>query len=113
MPHGATVESTMREGGWTRRGEVEYEIALESWQDACKPVGAAMLAALSPILHAWSNDLTSPERASAYDEAKRESLCAAIDTWAEASGPEWFTRSSPSSYGKSLEMVQPPPRFRT
>ena len=97
MPHGATVEAMMREGSWTRTGELEYEIALDSWQDAREPVGAAMLAAFSPVLHVWSNDLTSAERARAYDEVKRESLCAAIDTWAEASGPEWFTETSRSS----------------
>lgn len=113
MPHGATVESTMHEGGWARTGEVEYEIELASWQGAREPVEAAMLAAFSPILHAWSNDLTSPERASAYDEAKRESLCAAIDTWAEVSRPEWFTETSSSSYGNSRDALQPPSRFRT
>jgi hypothetical protein len=46
---------------------------------------------MSPLLQAWSNDLTSPERASAYDEVKRARLGSAIDTWAETSGPEWFT----------------------
>jgi D-amino peptidase len=94
-PHGATVEATMREGGWARTGEVEYEIALDSWQDAREPVGTAMLAAFAPVLQDWSNDLTSPELADAYDPAKRESLGAAIDTWAEASGPEWFTEAAP------------------
>jgi hypothetical protein len=91
MPHGAAVEATMREGGWARTGTVEYEIALDSWQDAREPVATAMLAAFSPVLEAWSNDLTSPERASAYDQVKRERLGAAIDVWAAASGPEWFT----------------------
>jgi D-aminopeptidase len=90
MPHGAAVEATMREGGFTRTGEVEYEIALDSWEDARKPVGTAMLAAFAPILEDWSNGLTSLERASAYDQVKRERLGAAIDAWAEASGPEWF-----------------------
>lgn len=97
MPHGATVETTMGEGGWARTGELEYGIALDSWEDAREPIGVAMLAAFAPILDAWSNDLTSPERASVYDEAKRESLCAAVDVWAESSGPEWFTAASPSS----------------
>jgi hypothetical protein len=96
MPHGADVEATMREGGWTRTGEVEYHIALDSWRDAREPVGAAMLAAFSPVLRAWSSDLTSPERARAYDEVKRARLGSAIDTWAETSGPEWFTETAPS-----------------
>jgi D-aminopeptidase len=93
MPHGAAVEATMREGGFTRTGEVEYEIALDSWREARDPVATAMLAAFAPVLQAWSNELTSPERASAYDQGKRESLTAAIDTWAEAAGPEWFTET--------------------
>ena len=93
MPHGAAVEATMREGGWARTGTVEYEIALDSWQDAREPVGAAMLAAFSPVIEAWSNDLMSPERASAYDQVKRALLGAAIDVWAAASGPEWFTET--------------------
>ena len=91
MPHGGAVEATMREAGFARTGEVEYEIALDSWQDARDPVGAAMLAAFAPVLDAWSNDLTSPERASTYDQAKREELGAAIDAWADSSGPEWFS----------------------
>ena len=90
MPHGAAVEATMREGGFARTGEVEYEIALDSWRDAREPVATAMLAALAPVLDAWSNDLTSPERADAYDAVKRESLAVAIDAWAAATGPEWF-----------------------
>ena len=90
MPNGAEVEATMLEGGFVRTGDVEYEIELDSWQDAREPVGAAMLAAMAPILDAWSTDLTSPERASAYDRAKREVLATAIDVWADTSGPEWF-----------------------
>jgi len=91
MPNGADVEAAMREGGFARTGEVEYEIELESWEDAREPVGAAMLAAMAPLLGAWSTDLTSSERASAYDRAKREELGAAIDAWGDASGPEWFS----------------------
>lgn len=49
-----------------------------------------MLAAFAPVLDAWSNELTSPERASAFDGAKREALGAAIDARATDSGPEWF-----------------------
>jgi hypothetical protein len=90
MPHGAAVEATMRNGGFTRTGEVEYEVALDSWRDAREPVATAMLAALTPVLEDWSNDLTSPERANAYDQGKRERLATAIDAWAETSGPEWF-----------------------
>ena len=91
MPNGADVEATMREGGFVRTGNVEYEIELDSWEDAREPVGAAMLAAMSPLLEAWSSELTSPERASAYDQVKREELATAIDDWADGAGPEWFS----------------------
>jgi hypothetical protein len=91
MPNGADVEATMRDGGFIRTGDVEYEIELDSWQEAREPVGAAMFAAMTPLLEAWSVDLTSPERASAYDQAKREGLATAIDAWADESGPEWFS----------------------
>lgn len=91
MPNGADVEATMRDGGFVRTGDVEYEIELDSWTEAREPVGAAMLAAMAPLLDAWSNDLTSPERANAYDPGKREQLAAAIDAWADASAPEWFS----------------------
>ena len=90
MPNGAAVEETMREGGWTRTGDAEYEVELRTWDDARDPVGAAMLAAFTPLLPAWSNDLTSRERAEAYDPARREALGAAADAWAESSEPEWF-----------------------
>jgi D-amino peptidase len=94
LPNGATVEATMREGGWTRAADLEYEVQLRTWDDARTPIGAAMLAGFSPILSAWSNDLTSPELADAYDPAKREQLVEAVDAWAAASGPEWFTSGS-------------------
>jgi D-aminopeptidase len=96
MPNGAAVETTMREGGWTRTGEVEYEITLRTWDDAREPVGAAMLAGFSPLAPAWSSDLTSPEEADAYDPAKRDWLGTAIEAWAEASEPEWFAEAAPA-----------------
>lgn len=56
MPHGAAVEATMREGGWTRSAEVEYEIALHSWQDAREPIGSRC----SPrSLRSWTPGRTS------------------------------------------------------
>lgn len=94
LPNGATVEATMRDGGWTRTSDLGYELPLRTWDDAREPISAAMLAGFAPILSAWSNDLTSPELVDAYDPAKRERLVAAVDAWAAASGPEWFTSGS-------------------
>jgi D-aminopeptidase len=91
LPDGAAVEAVMREGGWTRTADAEYEVPLRAWDDAREPIGAAMLAAFSPLVSVWSNDLTSPELAEGYDPAKRERLVAALDAWAAVSGPDWFT----------------------
>jgi hypothetical protein len=96
MPNGADVEETMRNGGWTRTGDVEYEVALRTWDDARDPIGAAMLAAFAPLMHAWSNGLTSAELAEANDPAAREWLGAAIDAWGHESEPEWFTEPAPA-----------------
>jgi D-aminopeptidase len=102
MPNGAAVEATMRAGGWTRTGDVEYEVELRTWDDARGPVGAAMLAAFSPILPAWSNDLTSPALADDFDPAQRGWLGAALEAWAEASEPEWFAETAPA-FGEQLD----------
>jgi len=91
MPNGADVEPTMLRGGWTRTGDVGYEVALRTWDDARDPIGAAMLAGFAPLLQAWSNELTSAEKAAAYDPASRDWLGAAIEAWGNASEPEWFT----------------------
>lgn len=94
LPNGATVEAVMREGGWTRTADVEYEVPLRTWDDAREPIAAALLASFSPILSAWSSDLTSPELAEAYDPASREQIVVALDAWAAVPGPDWFTSES-------------------
>jgi D-aminopeptidase len=91
IPNGADVEATMVDEGWARTGDVEYGVGLRTWDDARGPIGAAMLAAFAPFMHAWSNDLTSAERAATYDPTARDWLGAAIEAWGEASEPEWFT----------------------
>lgn len=96
MPNGAAVEATMRNGGWARAGEVEYEVELRRWADARDPVAAAMLAAFAPLMHAWSNELTSAEQAEASDPAGRDRLGTAIEAWGNASEPEWFTGPAPA-----------------
>lgn len=96
LPNGADVEHTMRDGGWTRIGAVEYEVALRTWDDAREPIGAAMLAAFAPLARAWSNELVSAEHAEAYDRASRDWLGTAIEVWGNASEPEWFTEPAPA-----------------
>jgi D-aminopeptidase len=96
MPNGADAEATMVDGGWRRKGDVEYEVELRTWDDARDPIGAAMLAAFAPLMHAWSNDLTSAELSAASDPAKREWLGGAIERWGNASEPEWFTAPAPA-----------------
>ena len=69
---------------------------LGTWDDARRPIGAAMLAGFATLPNVWSNDLTSAERAAAYDPTAREWLGKAIEAWGNASEPEWFTEPAPA-----------------
>jgi hypothetical protein len=95
LPNGAEVMETMTNGGWSRVGDVEYSLNISTWDDVRAPLDAAVFAAFTPLLHAWSNDLTSEELADAYDEGKRAWLGDFVRTWATSSEPEWFTAPAP------------------
>lgn len=90
LPNGADVEETMTKGGWSRAGDVEYSVEIADWADAQAPLEAAVFAAFTPLLHAWSNELTSEQLADAYDADKRAWLGDFVDAWAISSEPEWF-----------------------
>lgn len=91
LPNGADVEETMLSGGWSRVGDVEYSVHLSDWAGARAPLDAAVFAAFTPLLRVWSDELTSEERANAYEADKRAWLGDFVDTWARTPEPEWFT----------------------
>jgi len=90
LPNGAEVAEAMEAGGWTRLGEVEYEVALESWTDARGPLATAMGAAIGPFLP-WWEEITSPEARDAADEATTGELERLLVAWSHESQPEWHT----------------------
>jgi len=90
LPNGAEVAEAMEAGGWTRLGEVEYEVALETWADARGPLATAMGAAINPFLP-WWEEITSPEARDAADEATTGELERLLVAWSHESQPEWHT----------------------
>jgi D-amino peptidase len=91
MPNGSEVAAQMLDAGWTRVGEVEYSVDLESWRDAREPLTAAMNAALTPFMPYWLGGFPSAEAAAAADQARVEQLGTIFDAWAEEFHPEWYS----------------------
>jgi D-aminopeptidase len=91
MPNGSEVAAQMLDAGWTRVGEVEYAVDLESWRAAREPLAAAMNAALTPFMPYWLGGFASAEAAAAADQARVEQLGTIFDAWAEESHPEWYS----------------------
>ncbi len=96
MPNGAEVREEMEAAGWSRTGDVEYAVELESWQDARAPLAAAMNAAIAPFAPVWLTGLSTAEASAHADREKARQLASAIGSWASASAPEWFTEPAAS-----------------
>ena len=96
LPHGDRVGETMAAGGWSRLGDVEYAVKLDTWADARGPIAAAMQAGFALLEHLWSNELTTPEKASSYDKDRATLLRHAFMVWADAREPDWVTAPTPA-----------------
>jgi hypothetical protein len=94
MPNGSDVTDQMLDAGWTRVGEVEFSVDLLSWQDAREPLGAAMNAALAPLMPYWLGGFASAEAAAGVDRAGLEQMATIFDAWALESHPEWYRESA-------------------
>ena len=95
LPNGAETVEAMEAGGWTRVGDVEYEVALETWADARGPLASAMGAGVGPFLP-WWDTITSPEARVAADPARAGELERLVVAWAQESQPEWHTAAAPA-----------------
>ena len=91
MPNGGDVVEAMAGAGWTRTGEVEFAVELESWRDSREPLAAAMNAALAPFLPYWLGGFAGPDEAGAADQERVAQLRLIFDAWAAESQPEWYT----------------------
>ena len=93
----------MAGAGWTRTGEVEFAVELESWRDSREPLGAAMNAALAPFLPYWLGGFAGPDEAAAADGDRVAQLRMIFDAWAAESQPEWYTEpADPRPVGVAL-----------
>ncbi len=94
MPNGRDVADQMAANSWTRVGDVEFAVHLETWRDARDPLAAAMNAALAPFAPYWLSGFDSADDAAAADQERVRQLGAIFDAWAEESHPEWYTETA-------------------
>jgi D-amino peptidase len=94
MPNGVDVVEAMAAAGWTRTGDVEFVVELESWRDSREPLAAAMNAALAPFLPYWLSGFAGPDEAAAADQERVSQLRRIFDAWAAESQPQWYTEAA-------------------
>ena len=102
MPNGSDVAEEMLHAGWTRVGEVEFSVDLESWRDAREPLAAAMDAALAAFMPYWLGGFADAEAATGADQARVAELAIIFDAWAEESHPDWYTEPA-----RALPVAEP------
>ncbi len=90
LPNGDAVGETMAAGGWTRAGEVEYTVELESWEGARAPLDAAMSAAVAPYGPYWLGSFDTAEDAAAADQERVAVAREVFDAWGAESQPQWY-----------------------
>ena len=106
LPNGRDVVEAMAAAGWTRTGEVEFAVELESWRDSREPLAAAMNAALAPFLPYWLGGFAGPDEAAAADPGRVALLRTIFDAWAAESQPQWYTEpADPFPAGVAEQLV--------
>lgn len=91
MPNGRDVVEDMAGAGWTRIGDVEFAVELETWRDSRDALAAAMNAALAPFMPYWLGGFASADEADAADQERVGQLVTIVDAWAADSQPQWYT----------------------
>jgi hypothetical protein len=94
LPNGRDVVEQMAAAGWTRAGNAEFAVELETWSDSREPLAAAMSAAISPFLPYWLTGFGGAEDAAAADQDLVEQLRTIFDAWAAESQPQWYTEAA-------------------
>ena len=92
MPNGRDVVDDMTGAGWTRLGDVDFAVDLETWRDSREPLAAAMNAALAPFMPYWLSGFASADEADAADQERVQQLVTIFDAWAAESQPQWHTQ---------------------
>jgi D-aminopeptidase len=91
MPNGRDVVDAMAAAGWSRVGDVEFAVELQTWPQSREPLAAAMNAALAPFLPYWLGGFADAEAAAGADPERVAQLTAMFDAWAAESQPQWYT----------------------
>lgn len=91
MANGAEVAAQMEEGGWTRAGETEFVVELDSWPQARDPLATAMGAAMAPFLPNWLGGIETREDAIGADPQKAARLTESVLEWAGEEQPQWYS----------------------
>ena len=94
MPNDRDVVEDMAGGGWTRVGDVEFAVELDTWGDSRGPLAAAMNAALAPFMPYWLGGFASADEAGAADQEQVAQLVTIFDAWAAESHPQWYTEAA-------------------
>jgi D-aminopeptidase len=94
MPNGPDVAEELAGAGWTRVGDVEFAVELETWAHSRGPLAAAMNAALAPFMPYWLAGFASAEEADAADQERVGALVMIFDAWAAESQPQWYTEAA-------------------
>ncbi|HEY8629907.1 MAG TPA: M55 family metallopeptidase [Gaiellaceae bacterium] len=94
MPNGRDVVEDLADAGWTRIGDVEFAIELETWRDSREPLAAAMNAALAPFMPYWLSGFASADESAAADQERVGQLVTIFDAWAAESHPQWYTEAA-------------------
>lgn len=90
MPNGHEVVAQMEAAGWSRTGDVAFEVPFAKWADVREPLAAAMSAAFVPFVPYWLGGFDSAEDAAAADEERVAQLRLIFDAWAQETQPEWW-----------------------
>jgi hypothetical protein len=80
----------MEAAGWSRSGDVTFDIRFKKWADTREPLAAAMTAALAPFVPYWLGGFDSAEDAAAADPDRVAQLRLIFDAWARTSEPQWW-----------------------
>jgi D-amino peptidase len=108
FPNGDEAADDMAAGGWTRAGDVEFAVEVDSWRETREPLSAAMSAAVRPFLPYWLTGFASAGEAEAADPDQVAALRTIFDAWAAESQPEWWTTAAdPLPAGVAAQLTGP------
>jgi D-aminopeptidase len=108
MPNGHEVVDQMEAAGWTRTGDVTFEVHFKKWADIREALAAAMSAALAPFVPYWLGGFDSAEDAAGADQERVAQLRLIFDAWAQESQPQWWEeRADPLPPGVAQVLAAP------